>query len=50
VEAGLKFEILDGILDGVDEVEDIYASHELSSIVNHFPPGKIFVILSSWCN
>lgn len=38
VEAGLKFEILDGILDGVDEVEDIYASHELSSIVNHFPP------------
>ncbi|CAL9235834.1 unnamed protein product [Arabidopsis halleri] len=38
VEAGLKFEILDGFLDGVDEVEDIYASHDLSSIGNHFLP------------
>ncbi|EFH55904.1 hypothetical protein ARALYDRAFT_482686 [Arabidopsis lyrata subsp. lyrata] len=38
VEAGLKFDILDGFLDGVDEVEDIYASHDLSSIGNHFLP------------
>ncbi|ESQ52333.1 hypothetical protein EUTSA_v10016738mg [Eutrema salsugineum] len=33
-EAGLKLEILDGFLDEVDEVEDIYASHDLSSIGN----------------
>ncbi|KAL1209926.1 Telomere-binding protein 1 [Cardamine amara subsp. amara] len=32
VEAGLELEILDGFLDEVDEVEDIYASHNLSSI------------------
>uniref|UniRef100_A0A1J3ELK8 Telomere-binding protein 1 n=1 Tax=Noccaea caerulescens TaxID=107243 RepID=A0A1J3ELK8_NOCCA len=31
-DSGLKLEILDGFLDEVDEVEDIYASHNLSSI------------------
>ncbi|XP_019100469.1 PREDICTED: uncharacterized protein LOC104782120 isoform X4 [Camelina sativa] len=35
VEAGLKFEILDGFLDEVEEVEGIYASHDLSSTSNH---------------
>ncbi|XP_010516938.2 PREDICTED: uncharacterized protein LOC104792482 isoform X2 [Camelina sativa] len=38
VEAGLKFEILDGFLDEVEEVEDIYASHDLSSTSNHILP------------
>ncbi|CAH2058957.1 unnamed protein product [Thlaspi arvense] len=37
-ETGLKLEILDGFLDEVDEVEDIYASHDLSSTNNHFRP------------
>ncbi|XP_010509403.1 PREDICTED: uncharacterized protein LOC104785817 [Camelina sativa] len=38
VEAGLKFQILDGFLDEVEEVEDIYASHDLSSTSNHILP------------
>ncbi|KAJ0262189.1 TRF-like 8 [Hirschfeldia incana] len=37
-EAGLKPEILDGILDEVEEVEHIYASHHPSSTANHFLP------------
>ncbi|EOA28670.1 hypothetical protein CARUB_v10024894mg [Capsella rubella] len=42
VGAGLKFEILDGFLDEVEEVEDIYASHDLSSIGNHiFPETEV---------
>ncbi|CAA7042148.1 unnamed protein product [Microthlaspi erraticum] len=37
-ESGLKLEILEGFLDEVDEVEDIYAPHNLSSIGDHCLP------------
>ncbi|VVB02429.1 unnamed protein product [Arabis nemorensis] len=41
-DAGLKLEILDGFLDEVDEVEDIYASHDLSSVGDRiFPETEV---------
>lgn len=34
------YQVLDGLLDDVDEVDDIHAAHDLSSVCEDFLLGK----------